>query len=103
MFRNCGIRPQQLRARQRRLRATAGRRAAIAEERVRQLLVERRRSERQVLRIELVDVDRGVVRAAERQVVAARADVADGDRLAARQLALEVRPSTAARAAPCWF
>src|SRR2546428_405458 len=51
---------------------------------------ERGRSERHVLRIELVDVDRGVVRSAEAKVVAFRTNVAQRDRHVARQLALEV-------------
>ena len=62
----------------------------IAEERVRHRLGQRGRSEGQILRIELVDVDRGVDRPAERQMIAARADVTDVDRHVGAQLALEI-------------
>ena len=51
-----------------------------AEERIGHLGAERGRAQREVLRIELVDVDRRVHRAAERQMVAARPDVADRER-----------------------
>ena len=83
-----GIGPQQLLARDRR---RVGERAGVgdAKERVRHGRVERS-AERHVLRIELVDVHAGVVRAAEAEIVPARPDVADGHRLRARQLALEV-------------
>jgi hypothetical protein len=61
----------------------------LLQEWIRDLRVERR-SERHVLRIELVVVDRRVVRSAEAQVIAARSEVLHVDRHAARQLALDV-------------
>src|SRR5206468_13111842 len=61
----------------------------VAKEGVRDLRIQSR-PERQVLRIELVDVDAGVARPAKTQVIASSADVADRNRLVARQLTLQV-------------
>src|SRR6266849_9581784 len=77
--------PKERRARQGRRRRQRRRDIGIPEERIRHLLIERR-SKRQIFRIELVDIYRRVDRAAERQVVAPRADIADVDRHPARQL-----------------
>src|SRR5580765_5371574 len=82
------VRTQQLLATDRRLGREQPR-AGHAEERVRNLL-RQGRSERLVLRIELVDVDGGVIAPAEAQVIAARAGVTDCDRLVTWQLTLEV-------------
>ena len=50
-----------------------------------------RRAERgEVSGIELIDVDRRVDGPAEREVIAARAAIADGDRHVARQFALQI-------------
>ncbi len=69
-------RPQRLRAAPRRLRRQrAG--VGVAEVGVRNLRAQLRRRQREELRIDLVDVDDGVDGAAEREVIAARADVAD--------------------------
>ena len=85
-----GERPQQLAARDVRLRRQRSG-AGDAEERIGNRRIQRRRPQRQVLRIELIDVDRAVHRAAERQVIAARADVAGGQRQIGAELALDVR------------
>ena len=47
-------------------------------------------AQRQVLRVELVDVERGIDGAAQGQTAATAADVAEGERDATRQLALDV-------------
>jgi len=54
------------------------------------LRVERRRPQREVARIELVDVDADIVRAAESEMVAAGAHVADRHRHLAAQFTLQV-------------
>ena len=88
-------RPQQLATRDRRRHAQVAE-GAVAVERIRHLL-QQRRPEREVLRIELVDVDRRVLRAAEVQSLRPAAAVADDDDVAAGELALEIDASTAAR------
>ena len=63
----------------------------VAEKRIRHGLVQHSGSEGcQVLRIELIDVHGSVNRSAERQVIAARADVAHRHRHVASQLPLQV-------------
>ena len=84
-------RPQQLGPRRRRVVAERGaRKRRVAEERVRHRLVEDGCPEREVLRVELVDVDRRVDRSTQREMIAARADIAHRHREAASQLALHV-------------
>ena len=83
------IGPQQLRrgsASLARQRAGSG----VAEERVRHQLVEHRAPSARYFGSSWLMLTDRVVRAAERQMIAARADVADGDGHRAGQLALEV-------------
>ncbi len=83
------MRQQQPCARQRRRRGQRQRHVGVAEERVRQRLVQRR-AERQVLRVQLVDVDADVVGAAQGEIVAACTNVAHRPRPRVPKLALEV-------------
>ena len=91
-------RRQQAGARERRRRRKRGRNVRVAQEGVRQLGAQCRAAERQVLRIELVPVDRHLVRAAQREMIATGAHVGERKRHAGAQLALKVgRPLLHAR------